>query len=776
MQVMGRVSSWVLAGLLCMSMSISARAQIIINYAESGSPPEAGLELLQEEPHDLIFFKQSAGGGWVKAHLISFPGRTPPSKPTGALKFQVVSIEGRDFAAKWNEIENIDLWEQRLERETKERISKGDFAGAYPFLSILIRDYPNRPGLREMRSDFLWNNAIDYAGKQNRNAALAMLEELRRYDPSYKRSSVIRAIDATLNQLLGAMIQEGKLDLAQQVLARLEEDFVGERISSIPKWNAEFLKMAMDKRKKALDALQRKDYRAARRFSRESVYLKPDIEGGKQLIEKIETIYPLVNVGVLQSASVFDPTRLDNWAARRAGRLVYRTLFEITEAGSEGGEYDFLFGSAEVSPTRMELDLFLEPEKLRPPLDKANGFFVADVLAARAKLDSPYYYSPWAAAIDSIGLDGPKHVKCLLRRPHVLPNCLLQITVDGSWLGGEKGSPTGDYRNESVSDDEARFVLVKKPETDTKPREIVEVRCESGNDAVSKLVQGRVDVLDQLFPADAIRLQDSRKIKVGTYPLPSVHMLVPCSDHEFMAQRTFRRALLYGIDRENILKGELLENLESDACQVVSGPFPAGLDANDPLGYGYDRKVKPRRYEPSLAQLLLAMNKNQMKAAAERKNLPEPVEKPIRLAYPKSNLARVACDAIRTQWQLLGLEVEMVELPTGRTFPDEGTADIVYISAAVWEPIIDARRLLGPEGLAASNDQMVGLGLRRLEEAKTWGSVAEALKEVHLITNNELPILPLWQMVDFYAHRVDLLGVGTDIVSLYQNAENWRFE
>ena len=103
--------------------------------------------------------------------------------------------------------------------------------------------------------------------------------------------------------------------------------------------------------------------------------MKPGIAGGQELIREIDTIYPLVNVGVLQSATEMDPTRLDNWGARRAGRLIYRTLFEMQGAGPEGGEYDFIFGDVEMSPDRMHFDLIIEPEKLSPPLDRIQGFF-----------------------------------------------------------------------------------------------------------------------------------------------------------------------------------------------------------------------------------------------------------------------------------------------------------------------------------------------------------------------------------------------------------------
>ena len=431
---------------------------------------------------------------------------------------------------------------------------------------------------------------------------------------------------------------------------------------------------------------------------------------------------------------------------------------------------------SEQSPDRLNLDLLFESEKLQPPLDRIDAFYVADVLAQRARPETPEYFSAWAAAVSGIGLSGPRRLQCVLRRPHVLPTCLLQIPVDGSWFGGQPGSPSGVYRLDVAEPRQSRFVLAAPPKQASQPREIVEIRPESASDAVSMLLQGKVDVLDQLFPADAIRLRKNRSIQVENYPLPTVHMLIPCSDHPHLADRTFRRALVYGINREDILSGELLESLQSPGCQVVSGPFPAGIDPNDPLGYAYDQSIQPLPYEPRVAKLLMTLAANQMKSAAERKKEKVPALTPIRLAFPADNLSRVACEAIRSQWMLLGLEIELVELPVGRTYPDEGAADIVYASVAVWEPIIDARRLLGPDGLAGSADQLVGLGLRRIEEAKNWKEVRDRLLDLHGIAHHELPVLPLWQLVESYAYRRELSGVGRGIVSLYQEVDKWRLE
>ncbi len=746
----------------------------IINYGEIGRPEAPGLELLQEDPHDLIFFKEAAGGGWVKARLLDLPNREMPSNPKGQLKFRINGIETKDFVAKWDEIESIDFWEKRLERETADRIKSGDFTGAYPFLSVLIRDYPNRPNLRILRSEFLLRDALSRFKKGEIGPALAMLEELHRYAPEYKSESVISGIGMTTDRLMEELMKENKLELAQRLLARLERDYRGQNLASIKKWNQTFLEMAQERQDAAIAALEKEDYRTARRLSRESIHLKPSIPDGQALVRKIDEIYPLVNVGVLQTAKDPDPTRLDNWAARRAGRLLYRVLFEMKGAGPEGGEYEFLFGETEQSADRQKFMMTLHPEKLEPPLNDINGFLVADRLAERVDPGSPLYFSPWAAAIKQIGLDGPNQIDCILRRPNVLPSALIQMTVDGSWFGGAPGSPTGDYRRDVVEGDVVRYTLVGQQRTKTQPREIVEMRTESAADGVAKLLKGEVDVLDQLFPADAVRLQENRDIKVAKYPLPSVHMLVPCSDHPFLAERAFRRALVYGTNRQDILSGELLESLDVPGCQVLSGPFPAGLEPNDPLGYAYDQSIAPRRYEPRLAKLLITLNANTMEGQAKRKKATMPEMTPIRLAHPPENLSRTACEAIKSQWELLDLKIELVELPVGKAFPEPGTADLAYVAAAVWEPIIDARRVLGPKGLAGSTDQLVGLGLRRLEESKNWKDARDRLLDLHYIVHHELPIIPLWQLVDSYAYDRNLLGVGSDVVSLYQNADKWR--
>jgi len=755
------------------NIAISAKAQSL-NFAQTGEPEEEGVALLQSEPHDIIRFKESAGGGWAKARLLELAGRKMPTRPEGAMVLEVLGLVGQQFSVKWGDIESIDFWEARLERETNDRIKAGDFTGAYPYLAILIRDYPNRPNLRTLRSEFLLTNAAQRYKNGELEPTLAMLEELRRFNPTFRPDVVLTVIGRVTNSLMETMAAANRLDDAQKLLARLKADYPAGTIASVKDWDEKFLAMAQEKRVGAITAKDKVDFRTARTLALESLYLSPNIPGGKALVKEIDVAYPLVRVGVMQVATDIDPTRIDNWASRRAGRLVYRTLFEMRGTGPEGGEYDFILGDAEQSPDRLQFDLTLRPQKMRPPLDQMNSQILADLIAKRSRPGSESYSSPWAAVIDSITLRGPQQVTCLLRRPNVLPSSLLQVRIDGEMIGLKPGESTGVYQRSLDETNEVRFKLTGEPANETQPREIVELKMATARDAVMNLLRGEVDVVDHVLPADAMRLRNSKEIVVEDFPLQTVHMLIPCSDHLFLADRNFRRALLYGINREDILKGELLENQTIPGCRVISGPFPAGVEPNDPLAYAYDEKILPRPYQPSLANLLVVLAKKQLEATATRLKEPVPELKPIRLASPDNDLSRLACEAIKTQWEAINLQCEIVPLPPGKTWPEESTADIVYVAAAVWEPTIDARRILGPDGLAKSKDQLIGLGLRRLEGANNWRDVRERLNELHSITSHELPIIPLWQLVDSFAYRRELTGIGHDIISLYQNVERWR--
>ena len=93
----------------------------------------------------------------------------------------------------------------------------------------------------------------------------------------------------------------------------------------------------------------------------------------------------------------------------------------------------------------------------------------------------------------------------------------------------------------------------------------------------------------------------------------------------------------------------------------------------------------------------------------------------------------------------------------------------------MWEPIADARALLGPGGLAGEMcSPYLAAALRDLEDATNWKDVRAKLAEIHDIAHHDLPLIPLWQTVNFFAYRTGLQGIGESPVTLYQNVDQWR--
>jgi ABC-type transport system substrate-binding protein len=242
-----------------------------------------------------------------------------------------------------------------------------------------------------------------------------------------------------------------------------------------------------------------------------------------------------------------------------------------------------------------------------------------------------------------------------------------------------------------------------------------------------------------------------------------------------MEDREFRRALLYGINREAILKDDILGGRATALDRVISGPFPAGESDSDPLAYAYNTSVPDAKYDPRLAKILvlLAQAKQTLKATKAKEAAPAlPV---IRLGVPNYESARVAGQAILQAWKVIGLEGKLVpydKLPG----LDDKSIDILYISASIWEPVSDAERLFGVGGAAQSENQYIVQALSMLNSARSWKEVRQRCLDLHSLVAAHLPVIPLWQVTETMAYRTEITGVAKKPLSLYQDVQRWRIQ
>ncbi|GAG28569.1 unnamed protein product, partial [marine sediment metagenome] len=218
----------------------------------------------------------------------------------------------------------------------------------------------------------------------------------------------------------------------------------------------------------------------------------------------------------------------------------------------------------------------------------------------------------------------------------------------------------------------------------------------------------------------------------------------------------------------------LLGGARQDGCQVVSGPFSPGISHDDPLGYAYDSWIEPRAYEPRLAVALAKIAFQELAAAQQKKGIELTAIPQLTLGHPPHEIARLACSEIRRQLGLVGIPIVLRELPPGASSRAGGDLDLVYAELAVWEPVVDSRRLLGEDGISGGASSYMSLALRQLEHATDWAQVGDKLRQIHRLAHQEISVVPLWQLTDHFAYHNSLKGVGSGPVSLYQNVENWQ--
>jgi ABC-type transport system substrate-binding protein len=371
--------------------------------------------------------------------------------------------------------------------------------------------------------------------------------------------------------------------------------------------------------------------------------------------------------------------------------------------------------------------------------------------------------------MDTVFVEGVQRVHVDLRNPSLLPQAYLQVRLDDDNPAGTR------YAVATQSETETRFQSTRGSNPSGGPHPVVVERFYAKpRAAVSDLLKGKIDMIDRVLPNDALRLRDDPTMVVGTYAFPSIHILVPNFDNPFLANRTFRRALVYGINREVILTKGLLNKKEVPGCRVLSAAVPAGVARGDPSAYAYDASIQPLPYDPVMAAILMELANRQLAEAANKREEEAPELETLVLAHPIGEQANFVCKQIQMQLEVIGITCELRELPPGRTLVPDDKYDLLYLDLVMREPLVDMGRVFGPEGIAVAKEPYVALTLRQLEQAETWKDARERLHELHRLLYEDMTVLPLWQMVDHFAHHRGLRGVSSRPIYLYQDVDRWR--
>lgn len=772
-----RRQTWVLAALAaCLALSLPATV-----WAQ-GEDNADGKKFFEREPFDKITCTKAFDEEVILVNPITiFPNRRVPTKHKAGEKLRVQPLDlDEQKEIPWTAIEKIDLFEQMVLEEANKLVAAAKLDEAFDYFSFLERNYKKMDGLPEAHQNYLYQCVVSAVKNMSYDEALGVAEELYAQNPNYRPTEssppILDRIGFLAEKIIGDYIVKEDFRAAKTLLRRLETQYNAGGEPFVKNLRGKLSEVAVIHRDQSKAALASGKFVEAYDSCARMIDIWPFVDGGAELAAEIASRYPLVMVGVAQPALEFDPRSLNDPAARRTGRLMERRLMEFVGRGPEGGKYACSLGSVKHSVDGLRLTFTVGEKALTADRTPLSGIDVSRHLLELADSASPYYQPPWARLVDTVQVRGVNRVEANLRMPHILPEAFLQTSyMRDANLGqnGVKGS--GPYYLLSRQDAITRFSKNEDyPLAQAgQPAEVMERFYSDPQRALLALQRGEVDVLDQIFPADIPSLA-SDEISVSRYSVPTTHFITINRKHPFLQNAEFRRALVYGCNREAILRKGLMKDADLPGFRTVSGPFPAPVDAGDAFCYGYDNSIEPRPYDPRLAMILKSMATRMLKVQAEKLKQPPPELTPLVLGHPNDEICRRACGALGRQWNAVGIKNKLVEFPPGVFTDLKGECDLVYVQGATWEPAVDAARLFASWGLNPANNTYINLELRNIESAKDWREARNALLKLHRLVHDDVTLIPLYQTFDYYAYRKSVKGLTDGQVTLYQNIENWR--
>jgi ABC-type transport system substrate-binding protein/tetratricopeptide (TPR) repeat protein len=770
-----------------------------LNFIPSPEPPGEKKEAIEKnEPAEKVI---------LKVLPLDLPERKVPEKPRRGEKIRLRLYDEPDklYEVEWNAIERVEFFEGRVLKAANDLVAAKKFDEAYDYFQFLQGHYPKMPGLKKAWEESLYEEAKWTFSRQEYDAALALLREVYACNP--QRPGLDKALGSATEKLIEQYYGRKQYAAVRDLLRGLSADFPEH--PTVVAWKDRLKKEAETAFHAAEAAAQAGDWSSATRQCRRITAIWPDYPGAKELAEAVYRQYPRVVVGVMTPWSPQASSRLADESLRRTTRLCYRTLTEYLGPGTEGGQYRCPLGEIRREALGRKLLVRLQPNiRFVEGAPALTGYDLTRRLREMTQPTDPAYSLVWSELLRSVTVQSVYTVEVELSRPYVRPEALLQALVVPQEVGepafftapanGPFSVPVSSRTSTAGTPpgrDGAEVVFSANPLYFATPpmhlRQLVERHYSLGSAAIHDLKNGAVQVLDRVAPWELPRLQGVEGLIVGRYAVPRVHCLIPNFRRPLTGQRSFRRALIYGINREAALQ-QLLGEQPLEGCRVLSGPFPAGTGFNDPLGYAYNEQIAPRPYDPRLALALAGSavleweaeiskaqktaaeaGRDTVKTAAAKKRNPAAATTLV-LAYPEEEVAQAACASIKKQLALLGLTVELRPLPGPfpRQIPEE--ADLLYAALAIGEPVADAQAIFGDGGLAGGCSPYLRLALHQLNQATNWEQAQAGLFRIHRLVHEEAALIPLWQLYDFYAYRKEMHGIGERLVTLYQNVEQWQ--
>ena len=750
----------------CLCRSGSRLLSMLIAIAAFALPPlflrasdDSGSLLCEQPPYDEIRLTAENGGGLLKVAPLELAERRAPDAPDPAdeIEIRLSDRPDKQYRLAWRHVESIRFFEERVLAEAQQLTDQRRFEDAQRDFRWLVEHNCQLTDFRQALEEFAWRRAEDSLTAKSPEQTLPLLEEVWRINPA--REGLGRAFQQPTNQLFERYLREGKWRAARRLVDQFRSRFPQGNRETIERWSKLLARASELRLKAARESLERADFVAAFEQTRHALECQVDSIAARELRAQLLTDHPVVRVGVVAP----NDDASDAWSEQRIDSLLYPRLVEPSAPRDDA--LQSRFGKWIVRQDGRRCELLMENVDNRIAANGAMGAALVRALSRATDQRSSTYDARWADSLLAIGMPAMDRLAIEFREPRPWPAAWLRIprlATDGEKIASAVNLVATAYRPTNQTVKECHFQWTDVSPRGDQPELIVERCFPTSMAALQALAANDVDVVDRVTPWELWRASLLLGASLARYRQPTIHLLVATSTDD--ASRDLRRGLANAIDRDAILRDEILAGNKQSGCHLLASPFWDSAGSSD---------VSDAKPNPTAAGQDLNLGRAVVARALR-------ISDPSRRSGPRSlrigalpsigETARRASAAIGRQLTTAGI---LCELATVDPATAKDLVDFVYVEARLDEPAVDLPRLFAPSGPLPHTPQSKTI-VRSLLRCGNRSEAERLLRELDRELYESGAVIPLWQLDEFAVADVSLRGVGEPPTSLYDNIRNWR--
>lgn len=751
-----------------------------------------------------------------KEALDKKPRKTPADRERlvalRSIELVLPDDQASDYRLPITQVKEIISFPMLMLRRIDLLLEGEEITKAYELLMEVDRLAPNWEQATPQFDRLLLKEAEIRVNEGNVSAALALLDELA------VRNIENAELPVFMSKLLEPEIEQAMDDedypRANYYLSRFSRHFPKHEV--VTRWENRMQAMMNDLLSQAVQQRTAGKHAEAARLAGHAKRIWRPTGNDRVLYTQLASRYQKLRVPVrgFANPNVISPIPLE--ADDRHRELTIVSLFEPTSADELTYFQSSFFDLWD--PRDLGREVVFSIQQQRPywqsqPVLSANQ--IADALSAMLDPQSAEFNPRIASFINEFSVRSPTQLRVSFRRVPLNLEALFRFVIRGI-PADQQGDPNAEQKILST-----RFALVEEsedrrlyrrnvPEPDGLNErqyhlaEVEELRYPDRESEIRAFNREEVDVLPHLLPweVDLFR-KFPDKYAVQKYAIPQTHVIVfnPLSE-KVAPNPQLRRALSFGVDRENLLKIVLLRDREMKYGRPVSAPWHTTSYANSPL-------VAPPVYDHYLSYLLRLTSveklripiKQEFVANAKAQALKDKVEwdeekfreekadainasaahikQPrLKMLVEPDEIVQLAADKIVERWTALGFEIDVIS--AGQEGGKSDDWDMLYRTVRMQEPLLDLWSLLltddwfDVDRLSSYPDWM-RQELINLDYATSFVDAQQKLFTIHRHMHAQAFLIPLWEIDDFMVFpRQRVKNFQGRPLSVYHGVEQWK--